>query len=190
MRKKKVKWYRIPIMQKNTLKNLSISNIHGHQSIWKTILIGRISTTEDAYHNNVCKLIETAYKNIMNGTIKFENIDNFDKSLIKKSIDYEGDYTEGSILYEKSPDTDICIADVMFIDVAVYGKNECAIFYSDYGQWELVKYTDRFFLIAPNDDENFSDIQNQIIADFDAAIPINKIIIKAMEYIDPSKVYN
>lgn len=190
MRKNKVKWYRIPILQKNTLKNLSLSNIYEYQSIWKTILIGRVSTTEDAYNNNVCKLIETAYKNIMNGTIKFDNIDNFDKSRIKKSINHEGDYTEGSILYEKSPDTNIRIIDVMFIEVAVYGKNECAVFYGDYEQWELIKYKDKFFLIAPNEDENFSDIQNQIIADFDASLPINKIIIKAIEYIDPLKVYN
>lgn len=184
MKKNIDKSYRIPIMRKNILKNLSLSNIQEGKSIWETILIGRISATEDAYHNIICKLIETAYKNIINGKIKFDNIDNFDKSRVKKSIYNKGYFTECSILYEIDPDTDIRIIEIIYIDIDVF-DNQYASFYSDYEQWELAKYKDRFFLIAKDEDKEFFDIYNRILADFDASIPIKKIIMQSVKLIAP-----
>lgn len=87
MKNTPVKSYRIPVMLKNTTKNPFRYNIY--DSIWECISYGKlfdISDGKESYNNSVRELIESAYKMIMSGKIKFDNIPDFDKSNINKDI--------------------------------------------------------------------------------------------------------
>lgn len=192
MKNTPVKSYRIPVMRKNITKNPFRYNIY--DSIWECISCGKLSDTSDgkeSYNDSVRELIESAYKKIMSGKIKFDNVPDFDKSNINKDIDNIFNTTYARLDYiDRSSGSKICLIEIRYVSLNIYGTGiKKWVTFGAFEEWQLLRYNDKYFLIEPNEDEDFTSTQNRIIADFDASISIKKIIMQAAKLIAP-KVYN
>ena len=184
MKNTPVKSYYIPIIWKNITKN-PLLRYNIYNPTWKYISCGEPSDTSDgkeSYDNSVRELIKSVYKKIMSGKIKFDNISDFDKSNISNTTYNHLDY------FDRSSGSKIRLIEIKYVRLNIYGTGikKWATF-GAYEEWQLLRYKDKYFLIEPNEDECFTNTQNRIIADFDASIPIKKIIMQAVKLILPKQ---